>query len=297
MTSVPPPPDFIGRTKTFLEMIKFSHSVFALPFALVAALVAAEGVPRFAVLFWIVVAAVSARTAAMCFNRIADVRFDAKNPRTRTRALVTGELSMRFAWGAMTASVLAFYLAAGMLNFACLMLATPCLAVLLFYSLTKRFTDYSHLFLGAALGLAPIGAWIAVTGGLSWFAVWLAVAVLFWVGGFDILYSCQDYDADRASTGLHSIPKRFGIAGALRIARRFHAVALALFALAWWSGSPPLGPGFAAGVAGVGVLLNHQHGLLRPNDLSRIDAAFFGANGRISLGLLACAAIDVLLLR
>ncbi len=283
---------FLGRIAIFLEMIKFSHSVFALPFALVSMLVAAKGFPGAGVFFWIVVAAVSARTAAMCFNRIADRHFDARNPRTKNRALVTGELSLRFAWGALALSVLFFHLAAGMLNYTCLLLAPPCLTILFFYSMTKRFTSYSHLFLGVALGLAPVGAWIAVTGGLSWFPVWLALAVLFWVGGFDVLYSCQDHETDTAEGALHSIPKRYGIGGALKIARRFHALALALFVLAWWAGSPPLGLFFALGLVGVGLLLNHQHSLLSPGDLSRIDAAFFGANGKISIGLLACAVLD-----
>lgn len=284
-----------SRIASFLEMIKFSHSVFALPFALIAMVVAARGLPDGATVLWIVVAVVAARTAAMCFNRIVDRRFDAANPRTKNRALVTGELSTGFAWKAMGASVVVFHVAAAMLNHACLLLAPPCLAVLLGYSLTKRFTHFSHVFLGAALGLAPIGAWIAVTGSLAIFPMILAAAVVLWVAGFDILYACQDYESDKANAGLHSLPKRFGIAGAMRIARHVHVLAFLLFAMAGLVGAPPLGWLYFLGVAGVGALLRHQHRLLRPRDLSRMDAAFFTANGAISVGLFLLVLGDVLL--
>ena len=283
----------LRKTATFLEMIKFSHSVFALPFALIAMLAAADGWPPFATLFWIVVAAISARTAAMCFNRIADREVDARNPRTRNRALVTGELSLSFAWSALLAAILVFYAAAAMLNGLCLLLATPCLAVLLGYSLTKRVTRYSHFFLGAALGLAPLGAWIAVRGSIGWFPVLLGAAVLLWVAGFDILYACQDYDVDRHESRLHSIPKRLGLAGAMRYARGVHAGAVLGFLLAWFAGSPPLGTPFLLGILGVTLLIRRQHNLVNPNDLSRINAAFFTANGLISIGLFLIAWIDV----
>ncbi|MBX3729062.1 MAG: putative 4-hydroxybenzoate polyprenyltransferase [Candidatus Sumerlaeia bacterium] len=283
----------LRKLTTFLEMIKFSHSVFALPFALIAMLVAAGGVPRAAVVFWIVVAVVAARTAAMCFNRIADRDVDARNPRTQGRALVTGELSLTFAWGVLFASVGVFLLAAGMLNYVCLLLAPPCLAVLLGYSVTKRFTSWSHVVLGVALGLAPLGAWLAVRGAPGLFPLLLGAGVALWVAGFDVMYSCQDYEVDRADPTLHSMPKRLGVAGALDRARRFHAVALTLFVLAWWVGSPPLGLPFLLALAGVGGLMVYQHGLVHARDLSRLDAAFFTTNGAISLGLLAVAWLDI----
>jgi len=282
-----------ARLFAFLEMIKFSHSVFALPFALIAMLVAAGGVPSAWTVLWIVVAVVAARTAAMCFNRIVDRKYDALNPRTKKRALVTGELTLRFAWEATFVSVVVFHVAAAMLNYTCLLLAPFCLAVLFGYSLAKRFTHWSHIVLGAALGLAPIGAWIAVTGGLAWFPLLLAGAVVLWVAGFDILYACQDYESDRAHGELHSLPKRLGIAGAMRAARRVHVVAFALFVAAALAGWKPLGWLFLAGVCGVGLLLWRQHRLVHPRDLSRLDAAFFTTNGIISVGLLVVAWIDV----
>lgn len=283
----------LRRTRTFLEMIKFSHSVFALPFALISMLVAAWGVPGVGTLFWIVVAVVAARTAAMCFNRIVDREFDARNPRTRGRALVTGELSLGFAWGVMFVSVPLFYLAAAVLNYTCLLLATPCLVVLLGYSLTKRVTHLSHVVLGVALGLAPVGAWIAVTGELAMFPLLLGTGVTLWVAGFDVLYSCQDYESDRREPGLFSLPKRVGIEGALVWARRLHAGALGMFLLAWWAGSPPLGVPFLLAVAVAGGVMVYEHTLVKPGDLSRINAAFFTANGVISIGLLLVAWIDV----
>lgn len=282
-----------GRVTTFLEMIKFSHSVFALPFALISMLVAAGGLPAWGTLFWIVVAVVSARTAAMCFNRIADRRIDARNPRTQNRALVTGDLSMGFAWAALLVAAAVFYLAAGMLNWLCLLLATPCLAVLFGYSLTKRFTSYSHLFLGLALGLAPVGAWIAVRGSIGLVPLILALGVMLWVAGFDILYSCQDYEIDRRERGLFSMPKRLGIGGAMALARKLHAGAVVSFLGVWLLASPPLGLFFLIGVALTGGLLVYEHGLVKPNDLSSIDAAFFTMNGLISIGLFLLAWIDV----
>ncbi|MCB2156827.1 putative 4-hydroxybenzoate polyprenyltransferase [bacterium] len=281
------------KTATFLEMIKFSHSVFALPFALIAMLVAAQGWPSFGTFVLIIIAAVSARTAAMCFNRIVDREIDSRNPRTRGRALVTGELSMAFAWTALIVAIVVFYAAAAALNWLCLALATPCLAVLLGYSLTKRWTQYAHFVLGAALGLAPLGAWIAVRGSIGLFPILLGIAVLLWVAGFDILYACQDFETDKREGGLHSIPKRYGLAGAMAYARRVHVGAVVMFLLAWLAGSPPLGVLFLLGILGVTLLIRHQHSIVSPRDLSRINAAFFTANGLISIGLFLVAWLDV----
>lgn len=281
---------FLKRLGVFLEAIKFSHSVFALPFALISMMVAAGGWPSLWTLFWIVVACVAARTAAMCFNRLVDRRFDAANPRTAKRALVTGELSVEFVVAATGISAVVFFVAAGMLNFTCLVLAPPTLAVLLFYSLTKRFTRLSHFFLGLALGLAPIGAWIAVTGSIALTPLLLAAGVLLWVAGFDILYSCQDFEVDRKSPELHSIPKAMGVAGAMALARKAHGACLALFFAVWWVAG--LGPLFLLGVAAMGALLQYQHRLVSPTDLSRIDAAFFLTNGLIAIGLFGVTVLD-----
>ena len=281
------------KTATFLESIKFSHSVFALPFALIAMLVAANGLPGFWVVFWIVAACIAARTAAMSFNRLVDRRFDARNPRTAGRALVTGELSSGFMLSSLVAGALVFFLAAAMLNKTCLYLAAPTLAVLLGYSLTKRFTNFSHFVLGAALGLAPIGAWIAVKESVGLTVLLLSAGVICWVAGFDILYACQDHEFDAKENELHSIPKRLGVPGAMRLARRTHAAAVVLFLLFWLVS----GLGFLSllGVLAVALLMRHQHHLVSPTDLSRIDAAFFTTNGLISIGLFIIVAVDVIL--
>src|SRR5438094_3846469 len=210
-----------GRLRTVLEMIKFEHSVFALPFALTGALLAARatrhGWPTLRQVLWIVVAMVAARSAAMTMNRIVDLRYDRENPRTRQRALVTGALSLEFAWLFTLLAVAVFFAAAWQLNPLAVKLAPLAIAILFFYSFTKRFTNWSHLFLGFALGISPAAAWIAVTGGLDWRMLILCAAVTLWVGGFDVLYACQDVDYDKAAR-LFSIPRRFGIAKALLIA-------------------------------------------------------------------------------
>lgn len=278
----------------FLEMIKFGHSVFALPFALISMLVAAGGVPSFPVVFWILVAVVSARTAAMAFNRIVDVPIDAKNPRTKNRALVTGELSMTTAWLSVVVSVVLFVMAAGMLNSLALLLSVPTLMVLLGYSLMKRVTSLVHGVLGLALGIAPIGAWIAVTGELAILPCILGLGVLFWVMGFDLLYACQDYESDKRDPRVHSIPKRVGIRRAFALARLSHLEAFLLFLL-FWMFTPQLGGFFLLGLLGTGTLMLYQHSLLRPDDLSRINQAFFTSNGIISLLLFAMTCLDVLL--
>ena len=221
-----------NRVRTVLEMIKFEHSVFALPFALTGALLAARasshGWPTLRQLLWIIVAMVAARSAAMTINRIVDLRYDKENPRTKSRALATGALSVSFAWIFTLVAVGVFTLAAWQLNPLALKLAPLAVAVLFFYSFTKRFTSWSHLFLGLALGISPAAAWIAITGSLDWRMTILCAAVALWTGGFDVLYACQDLEFDRQA-GLFSVPKRFGIANALKIARMMHIAVVILF--------------------------------------------------------------------
>jgi 4-hydroxybenzoate polyprenyltransferase len=272
------------RIKTVLEMIKFEHSVFALPFALTGALLAARatqhGWPTLRQLLWIVVAMVAARSAAMTLNRIADLRYDRENPRTKQRALATGALSVQFAWFFTFVAVAVFFLAAWQLNPLALKLAPLAIAILFFYSYTKRFTNWSHLFLGFALGISPAAAWIAITGGLDLRMLILCAAVTLWVGGFDVLYACQDVEYDQRA-GLFSVPKKFGIANALLIARGMHIGVIAL--LAWLAFSFGLPWPAWAGIAVVAFLLAYEHSLVKADDLSKLDAAFFTVNGYISM--------------
>jgi len=265
-------------------MIKFEHSVFALPFALVGALLAARftrhGWPTLHQIVWIVVAMVAARSAAMTINRIVDLRYDKENPRTKMRALATGALSVSFAWTFTIAAIAVFFLAAWELNLLALELAPLALAILFFYSYTKRFTNWSHLFLGFALGISPAAAWIAVTGRLDWHMLILCAAVTLWVGGFDVLYACQDVRFDN-EVGLYSVPKRFGVANALRIARAMHVLVVLLLSLLAGSFGLPW-PAWA-GVAVVAALLGYEHSLVKANDLSKLNAAFFTVNGYISI--------------
>ncbi len=273
-----------GRIRTVLEMIKFEHSVFALPFALTGALLAARAVrhdwPTLSQILWIIAAMVAARSAAMTMNRIADLRFDRENPRTRQRALPTGALSLQFAWIFTLVAVALFFVAAWQLNPLALKLAPVALAILFFYSFTKRFTNWSHLFLGFALGVSPAAAWIAVTGSLDLRMLILCAAVTLWVGGFDVLYACQDVQYDQRA-GLFSVPKRFGIARALWIARGMHIGVIVL--LAWLAASFGLPWPAWAGIVVVAALLGYEHSLVKANDLSKLDAAFFAVNGYISL--------------
>jgi 4-hydroxybenzoate polyprenyltransferase len=272
-----------SRTRIVLEMIKFEHSVFALPFALVGALLAARAsgnLPAWRQLLWIVVAMVGARSAAMTMNRIADVEYDRRNPRTANRALPTGELSLGFAWAFTIIASALLVIAAWQLNPLALKLSPVALAVLFFYSNTKRFTTWAHLVLGFCLGMSPAAAWIAIRGSLDWRMLILCAAVTLWVGGFDVLYACQDIEFDKTA-GLFSIPRRFGISGALAIARAMHVLMIGLlvwlaltFALAW--------PAWA-GICVVALLLAYEHSLVSSNDLSKINAAFFTVNGYISL--------------
>jgi 4-hydroxybenzoate polyprenyltransferase len=273
-----------NRIKTVLEMIKFEHSVFALPFALTGALLAARatrhGWPSLRQILWIVVAMVAARSAAMTMNRIADLRYDRENPRTKQRALATGALTLQFAWLFTIVAVAAFFIAAWQLNTLALKLAPLAISILFFYSFTKRFTNWSHLFLGFALGISPAAAWIAITGGLDLRMLILCAAVTLWVGGFDVLYACQDIEYDR-SAGLFSVPKKFGIANALLIARAMHIGVIAL--LGWLALSFGLPWPAWAGIAVVASLLAYEHSLVKADDLSKLDAAFFTVNGYISM--------------
>ena len=275
----------MGKLRTTLEMIKFEHSVFALPFALTATLLAARydanpsPWPTWTQLLWIVVAMVGARSAAMTMNRIADLEYDRRNPRTAGRPLVTGALSLRYAWVFALAASGLLVVAAWQLNPLALNLSPVALAVLFFYSYTKRFTSWSHLVLGFCLGMSPAAAWIAITGGLDWRMLVLCATVTLWVGGFDVLYACQDVEFDKQA-GLHSIPKRFGIARALGIARLMHAGVVALPAWLAWSFALPW-PAWA-GIVVVAALLAYEHSLVKPHDLSKLDAAFFTVNGYIS---------------
>jgi 4-hydroxybenzoate polyprenyltransferase len=272
------------RIRTVLEMIKFEHSVFALPFALTGALLAARatqhGWPTLRQVLWLVVAMVAARSAAMTMNRIADLRYDRENPRTKQRALATGALSVQFSWFFTFVAVAVFLLAAWQLNPLALKLAPLAIAILFFYSYTKRFTNWSHLFLGFALGISPAAAWIAITGGLNLRMLILCAAVTLWVGGFDVLYACQDVEYDQRA-GLFSVPKKFGIANALLIARGMHIGVIAL--LTWLAFSFGLPWPAWAGIAVVASLLAYEHSLVKADDLSKLDAAFFTVNGYISM--------------
>ena len=282
----------LGRVRTTLEMIKFEHSVFALPFALTGAVLALHGMPNWRQILWIVVAMVGARSAAMTFNRIADLRIDAANPRTRARALPAGRLSLGFAVGFTVVSCAVLMLAAYELNALAFRLAPVLIALLLGYSYTKRFTFLSHLVLGLCLGLSPVAASIALRGEVDRGILLLGVAVMFWVAGFDLIYACQDVDFDREE-GLFSVPARFGIRAALWVSGVLHfAMLVLLVEVARLEG---LGWLAFAGLALVTVLLAYEHGLVRPADLSRLNAAFFNINGYVSVLFFVTWAADVLL--
>ena len=275
---------FTAKLRTTLEMIKFEHSVFALPFALTGALLAARyagpGWPEWRQIAWIVVAMVGARSAAMTMNRIADLEYDRRNPRTASRPLVTGMLTLRFAgtFTLLASAVLVF--AAWQLNRLAFLLSPVALAALFIYSYTKRFTAYSHFVLGFCLGMGPAAAWIAITGALDWRMLVLCAAVTLWVAGFDVLYALQDVEFDRRA-GLHSIPEKFGVPSALAMARAMHVAVVVL--LSWLAWSFRLAWPAWAGVAAVGALLVYEQSLVAPDDLSRLDAAFFTTNGFISI--------------
>jgi 4-hydroxybenzoate polyprenyltransferase len=274
------------------ELVRFSHTVFALPFALVAALAAARGVPPPATLGWIVLAMVGARTAAMAFNRIADARIDAANPRTAGRPIPSGRVSVAVAWWLVAAGAALLVAAAWRLNPLCLALSPLALAWVLGYSYAKRFTALSHLWLGIGLGIAPVGAWAAVRGTIDVPPLVLAAAVAAWVAGFDTLYALQDEAFDRAA-GLHSLPARLGARGALVAARALHVTAFA--GMAAFASLIGAGWGLWTGVVAAGGLLAWQHTLVGPGRLERLDTAFFTANGVLSVGIFALFLAEVLL--
>lgn len=290
---------FLRKLRLTLDMIRFEHSVFALPFALTGALLAVRE-DGFATpglgwkLLWIVVAMVGARSAAMAFNRLVDSDVDAKNPRTAARHLPAGLLTRMFAWSFVAATSLLFVGAAAMLNRLCVQLAPLALGIVFFYSFTKRFTAFSHVVLGFCLGIAPAAAWIAIRGSLDPRILWLTAAVTLWTAGFDIIYSCQDYDFDRRE-GLFSLPRRLGIPGALWIARGLHAgMVLCLLLLVYSFRLQSLS---LLGVGAVAALLLWEHSLVRAGDLSRVNAAFFTANGYVSVLFFFFWAADILLHR
>lgn len=272
------------KLKTTLGMIKFEHTLFALPFAFLGAILAADGLPTWRQMLGITLAMVGARSAAMTFNRLIDRKFDAENPRTANRELPSGKLSVGFAWAFLAASVVLFELAAYFLNWLTFVLSPVALASVLGYSYAKRLTSLAHVVLGWALAISPTAAWIAVRGAIdSEIPILLSLVVMMWTAGFDVMYACQDYDYDRKA-GLRSIPARFGIGNSLWIARIFHlqsfVVLLLLYAVS------ELGWMALAGVGAVGVLLVYQHTLVKPNDLSRMNAAFFTTNAFVSVILL-----------
>jgi 4-hydroxybenzoate polyprenyltransferase len=282
------------NTGTTLEMIKWEHSVLTLPFGLTGAVLAARGIPNLHTSVWIIVALVAARSAAMAFNRLVDADIDGENPRTKIRALPAGKLSKQFVLGfvIVTSAILIF--AAWELNPLAFYLSPLALGLVFFYSFTKRFTRWAHVVLGLAMGIAPAAAWIAVRGSFDPRVLLLTGAVVFWGAGFDILYSCQDYEFDRDSN-VYSVPKAFGIRDSLIIARLFHVVTVLL--LAAMVAAFGLGKIAMVGVVLVALLLVYEHSLVKHDDLSRVNAAFFTMNGFISMGFLVLVAADLMLAR
>jgi 4-hydroxybenzoate polyprenyltransferase len=274
------------------RMIKFSHTLFALPFALMGAVLAERGIPPMGKIFWILVAMAAARTAAMTFNRIADRSYDAMNPRTADRELPRGAVSRNQAIALLVVSVIVFEWASYSLNSLCLKLSPVALLIILGYSYTKRFTRYSHLVLGLGLAMAPVGAWIAVRGSLNLPVLLLGLAVLFWVAGFDILYAIQDIDFDQ-KVGLHSIPRFFGIRYSLWLSRIFHLLTFVILALEILL--LKLGGYYIAGLLLVGLLLIYEHSIIREDDLSQLNTAFFNMNGYISITVFTFTLVDLLL--
>jgi 4-hydroxybenzoate polyprenyltransferase len=272
-----------------LEMIKWEHSFLTLPFGLTGAVIAANGFPAGRQLLWIVVAMIAARSAAMAFNRLVDADIDVSNPRTATRALPAGHLSRQFVIGFTIATSVLLMLAARQLNPLAFYLSPVALLIICGYSFTKRFTRWAHLFLGLAMGIAPAAAWVAIRGSLDPRIFIVTLAVMFWGGGFDVLYSCQDYEHD-CQENLHSVPRHFGIARALILSRLFHVIAFSFFL--WMVFAFSLGKIALGGVIVVGVLLIYEHSLVKANDLSKLNAAFFITNGLISMLLLLAVTVD-----
>lgn len=280
----------LAKLSDYLELVKFSHTIFALPFALAAMLLAANGLPAKWTIVWILVAMVAARTTAMGFNRIVDREIDKQNPRTQNREIPAGKVSVAEAAALVNISAVIFMFAAWRLQMLAFWLSLPTLFVLCFYSYCKRFTSLAHLVLGFCLGIAPVGAWIAVRGKFELVPVVLAAAIMFWVAGFDIIYATMDADFDKRM-GLHSMVQRFGIPGALNIARLFHALFIALlFAFGKLAG---LTTYFPYAVAIIAAFLIYEHALVNPKDLRRVNAAFFTVNGAISLFFLAAVVVEV----
>lgn len=273
--------------------IKIQHTVFALPFALMSAFIAADGWPGWALFGWIILGMFFARSAAMSFNRLADARYDAENPRTQGRAIPAGKAT-RADYALFTAACSAgFVFVCWMINDLAFALSVPALLIVFFYSLTKRFSSYSHFFLGLGLALAPIGAWVAVREEISVASLALGAAVIFWLAGLDTIYSCQDVDYD-SGRGLYSIPKKYGVPGALRLSSAFHAVMVVfLLAVAAVAGLSWI---YLAGVGFTAAMLFYEHSIVRPDDLSRVNMAFFNVNGIISVGLMVFTIADVAIL-
>ena len=270
--------------------IKIQHTVFALPFAVMSAFLAAGGMPEIEKLLWIIVCMLGARSAAMAFNRIVDARFDKENPRTRDRALPSGKINVGNYAVFLVASSALFIFSAWMLNSLAFYLSPVALVIVFFYSLTKRFTAFSHFWLGLAISIAPVGAWVAIREEISFTSLLLGAVVVLWLIGFDILYSCMDIEADRINR-LHSIPQRFGIETALKMALASHAV-MVVFLLVLLEPTVLLGWVYLAGVALVAGLLAYEHSLIKKDDLSKVNMAFFNVNGIISIGLMAFVIVD-----
>jgi len=282
----------LEKFKTFLSMIKVEHTLFALPFAFTGMFLAAEGIPSLSDMFWIVIAVLGARSGAMGFNRVADAKIDAKNPRTASRDIPAGKISVPEASLYVFISFSVYFFAAYMLNPLCLMLSPIPFALFILYSYTKRFTFLCHIVLGAALGLAPIGAWVAVAGSLNFGIVMLGIAVLFWVSGFDIVYACQDIDFDR-DEGLFSIPRFLGLRNSLYLARFFHLTAFLIFLYTWVYFD--LGFIYLAGIILTGAFMVYQHSIIKPADLSRLGMAFFNLNAYISVSICVFTFFDIII--
>ena len=283
------------KIKTLLEMIKFSHTIFAFPFALmgvVLASLASGGLPRFGQIVWICLAMVGARTAAMGLNRLIDAKIDAENPRTAERHIPAGTVSILEASLFIAVALVVFLFAAWMLNPLCFALAPVAIGLFVLYAYCKRFTHYAHVVLGICLGIAPIGAWIALRGDLGWPVIALGLAVLFWVAGFDIFYALQDYDYD-VKKGLHSVPSRLGKEQAIKLVRIFHSIMVVLLLLLMIGSG--LGWIYCVGVIVVALMLVYEHRLVKADDLSRLDAAFFNMNGYISVTIFAFTLIDAII--
>ncbi|MDE0482698.1 MAG: putative 4-hydroxybenzoate polyprenyltransferase [Candidatus Poribacteria bacterium] len=280
------------KLRIILEMIKFEHTIFALPFAIMSAFIAAEGLPPLSKLGWVLVAMVGARSCAMAFNRLADAEIDSENPRTAMRAIPAGLITKGSVWIFTIVSAGLLVFAAWQLNPLAFALSPVALAVIMGYSYTKRFTSLSHFWLGLALSISPVGAWIAIKGRFDWTPIILCCVVLLWTAGFDIIYACQDVNFDRKH-GLHSIPARLGIRWALWVSSALHVVAvLLLFCIPFLT---ELGIFYYIGVGIVLLIFIYEHAIVKPNDLSRVNLAFFTLNGMISLVLMALSIADILL--